>query len=133
MRINRLTGQETFRFRRRESGLSTAYLGSANMSHAAMTSGLEWNLKVTAQDLSHVLEKFTAEFETYWHSREFLPYDPADPVPFRQAIAQARKPDHTGPAVFFDLQPHPFQERILEALALERTRRCQLPPLVRSL
>jgi hypothetical protein len=81
----------------RESGLSTAYIGSANMSHAAMTSGLEWNLKVTAQDLSHVLEKFTAEFETYWHSREFLPYDPADPVPFRQAIAQARKPDHTGP------------------------------------
>jgi superfamily II DNA or RNA helicase len=30
-----------------------------------------------------------------------------------------------GPAVFFDLQPHPFQERILEKLALERTgRRC---------
>ena len=49
----------------RNTGFSTACIGSANMSHAAMTSGLEWNLKVTAQDLPHIMEKFVAEFETY--------------------------------------------------------------------
>ncbi|MBA2880202.1 superfamily II DNA or RNA helicase [Desulfosalsimonas propionicica] len=104
---------------RRDSGFSSAYIGSANMSHAAITSGLEWNLKVTAQDMAHILEKFTAEFETYWHSREFVPFDPEDPAPLRSAIRRAR---HAQPqsAVFFDLRPHPFQERILETLETER-------------
>lgn len=106
---------------KRNSGFSTAYIGSANMSHAAITSGLEWNLKVTAQDMGHILEKFTVEFETYWNSREFVIFDPARPALFRTAIDRARNPRTTGPTVFFDLQPHPFQERILEALERERS------------
>ena len=68
---------------KRNTGFSTAYIGSANMSHAAITSGLEWNLKVTAQDMGHILEKFVVEFETYWNSREFLPFDPDNPTLFR--------------------------------------------------
>jgi hypothetical protein len=105
---------------RRNSGFSTAYIGSANMSHAAITSGLEWNLKVTAQDMSHILEKFAAEFETYWNSREFLAFDPARPQQFRIAIDRARNIGAAPTTVFFDLAPHPFQERILEALDRER-------------
>lgn len=106
---------------RRLTGFSTAYIGSANMSHAAITSGLEWNLKITAQDMAHILEKFSIEFETYWNSREFIPFDPLNPTPFRTAIARARNPQHDAPTVFFDLCPHPFQERILEALHRERS------------
>jgi len=106
-------------FFKRDSGFSTAYIGSANMSHAAMTSGLEWNLKVTEQDMLHILEKFTAEFETYWNSREFIPFDPADPGPLREAISRART-SKTRAQVFFDLRPHPFQERILEELEQDR-------------
>jgi len=105
---------------KRSSGFSTAYIGSANMSHAAITSGLEWNLKVTAQDMGHILEKFSAEFETYWNSREFVPFDAENPALFRMAIDHARSSRSNGPAVFFDLRPHPFQERILEALDRER-------------
>ncbi len=106
---------------KRNSGFSTAYIGSANMSQAAITSGLEWNLKVTAQDMAHILEKFSVEFETYWNSREFVSFDPERPELFRAAIARGKKGNTNGPAVFFDLRPHPFQERILEALERERT------------
>jgi superfamily II DNA or RNA helicase len=106
-------------FFKRDSGFSTAYIGSANMSHAAMTSGLEWNLKVTEQDMLHILEKFTAEFETYWNSREFIPFDPDDPQQLREAISRARTHKQRA-QVFFDLRPHSFQERILEELERDR-------------
>jgi len=105
---------------KRNSGFSTAYIGSANMSHAAMTSGLEWNLKITDQDMGHILDKFTVEFETYWNSKEFVPFDVNEPALFRKAIEHARNPQRSGPSVFFDLKPHAFQERILEALKRER-------------
>lgn len=104
---------------RRDSGFSTAYIGSANMSQAAMTSGLEWNLKVTAQDMPHILEKFLAEFETYWNSHDFVSFNPAEPFVFREAIKHARTRQGIAP-VFFDIRPHPFQDRILDALESER-------------
>ena len=105
----------------RQSGYATAYIGSANMSRPAMTSGLEWTVKVTAQDMPHILARFAAEFETYWCREEFLPYDPAAPERFREAIRHSQ----TGgalpsPRFFADLKPHAFQERILEQLAAER-------------
>jgi phosphatidylserine/phosphatidylglycerophosphate/cardiolipin synthase-like enzyme len=105
---------------KRLSGFSTAYIGSANMSHAAMTSGLEWNLKITDQDMGHILDKFTVEFETYWNSKEFIPFDPDEPNLFRKAIEHARNHQRSGTSVFFDLKPHVFQERILDALERER-------------
>jgi superfamily II DNA or RNA helicase/HKD family nuclease len=105
----------------RNTGYSTAYIGSANMSQPAMTSGLEWTVKVTAQDMPHIIGRFSAEFETYWARDEFTLYDGEAPERFREAIAHAkRKGDHDGPRFFADLKPHPFQERILEALAAER-------------
>jgi superfamily II DNA or RNA helicase len=104
----------------RLSGFSTGYIGSANISHAAITSGLEWNLKVTAQDMQHILEKFTAEFETYWNSREFIPLNADDPLRLRESIERVRNSQGIAPTIFFDLIPHPFQERILEALDAER-------------
>ncbi len=105
----------------RNSGYSTAYIGSANMSQPAMTSGLEWTVKVTAQDMPHILARFTAEFETYWARKEFVPFDESQLPRFREAIAYAeRTTPEEGPHFFADIKPHAFQERILEALLAAR-------------
>lgn len=105
----------------RNSGFSTAYIGSANMSRAAMTSGLEWTVKVTAQDMPHILARFAAEFEGYWAKEDFVPFDDSQSLRFREAIAFANRPSDGGGRRFFaDIRPHPFQERILEALQAER-------------
>ena len=104
----------------RSTGYSTAYIGSANMSHAAMTSGLEWTVKVTEQDMKHVLDRFSAEFSVYWDSPEFEPFLDKDFARFRTAIGRARARD-TSTAVFFaDITARPFQERVLEALSAAR-------------
>jgi phosphatidylserine/phosphatidylglycerophosphate/cardiolipin synthase-like enzyme len=105
----------------RTSGYSTAYIGSANMSRPAMTSGLEWTVKVTAQDMPHVLARFAAEFETYWCHESFVSYDTTQTARFREAILNVRNsPEGNGPRFFADLKPHPFQERVLEALDAAR-------------
>lgn len=112
---------------KRYSGFSSAYIGSANMSHPAMTSGLEWNLKVTEPDMQTILEKFAVEFESYWHSGNFIPYEKEG---FQKAIQYARKHTHAGRLTLFDLKPHPFQERILDALTVEREVRGEKKNLV---
>lgn len=105
----------------RNSGFSTGYIGSANMSHAAMTSGLEWTVKATAQDMPHILQRFAAEFETYWNSEEFEQFDSSQLERFSEAINKARNGGSAHRVHFFaDITPRPFQERILESLDAAR-------------
>jgi HKD family nuclease len=47
---------------RRETGLHTAYIGSANLTSTALGSGQEWMVKVCSADLPHVVEKFNGKF-----------------------------------------------------------------------
>jgi superfamily II DNA or RNA helicase len=85
-----------------------------------MTQGLEWTVKVTAQDMPHILDRFRAEFSTYWESKNFEPFGESDFVRFRQAIGRYRQPDDAGPRFFAEITPRPFQQRILEALQASR-------------
>lgn len=110
---------------RRASGFSSAYIGSANMSHSAMTHGLEWTVKVTAQDMPHILERFAAEFEVYWASRDFEPYDERSFQRFRQAVNRQREPSDVSQRFFAEITPRPYQLRILESLQAMRAAACR--------
>lgn len=111
---------KAYQFHRR-SGFSTGYIGSANMSQAAMTSGLEWTIKITEQDLPHILERFNAEFSTYWASPDFETYDATQADRLSAAIHHAKNGSNQNERRFFaDLRPYAFQERILEALSAAR-------------
>ena len=55
----------------RNTGFHTAYIGSSNLSRSALTSGLEWNLKVTTGEVSQLIDKFQKTFSTYWQDPEF--------------------------------------------------------------
>ncbi len=105
----------------RENNFSTAYVGSSNLSHAAIADGLEWNMKITQQDLPNVIQKMQASFETYWQSEEFTLYQ-SDQLPKLQAsIDQERGRSGKETAKYtFTISPYPYQQAILDALTTER-------------
>ena len=105
----------------RETGFSTAYIGSSNLSNPAITSGLEWNVKLTEKDSRPLIDKIQASFETYWNDPEFMKYEEKDRALFLNAIRKERKGFHDqGTPVFFDITPFYYQKEILERLQAER-------------
>ncbi len=111
---------------RRNTGFHTAYVGSSNLSHAALVDGLEWNVRLSAMSTPHLLEKFRATFDSYWENREFELYDPAvDCERLRAALETAsgsRPRDRlTVTLSGLEVHPKPFQAEILEELDAERT------------
>jgi HKD family nuclease len=107
---------------RRDSDFGTAYVGSANLSHPALTEGLEWTIKLSQYESPHLWDRVTATFETYWEDGEFEPYHEADRPRLRQALQDERSVGTSGPEPFpFELRPYAFQQEILERLDAERT------------
>lgn len=100
----------------RDSGFSTAYIGSSNLTHSAQVTGLEWNVRVSGARNPDVLDKFNAVFESYWQNGDFRAFDESE---FRELTST--RP--TGPLVYLspiEIRPEPFQSRLLEQIELAR-------------
>ena len=107
----------------RNTGFHTAYIGSSNFSRSALTDGLEWNLKVTTKEVSHIIDKFQKTFDAYWQSDDFELFDDSiHKEKLQEALKQSKfsKP-YTNTATFFDIKPFPYQNEVLEKLEVERT------------
>jgi superfamily II DNA or RNA helicase/HKD family nuclease len=111
---------------KRNSGFGTSFVGSANISHPALTEGLEWTLRVSQSRERQLWEKIIASFETSWNDSSFIPYDPnrgEDVQRLRHALATASPGRPTvaeDDTPTFDIQPKDFQREILERLDRER-------------
>ena len=109
----------------RDSGYSTAFIGSSNLSRAALLDGLEWNVRLAQAHAPSVLEKVAATFEAYWADPEFEAYGDGDDERFDAAIAAERTGDDDGRLTItsgLEVRPWPYQQEILEALDVERRR-----------
>ena len=107
----------------RNTGYHTGYIGSFNLSHSALTNGLEWNLKITSQEIPHIINKSLSTFETYWSSHDFEHFngDAKSSEKLKKALSQQRGDFEVSPTHFFDISPFPHQSDILEQLAVERS------------
>lgn len=107
----------------RNTEFHTGYIGSSNLSHSALTSGLEWNLKITAQEIPHIIQKSLSTFETYWASKDFETFDGSalSKAKLQQALQQTSNQQEEAASYFFDIKPYAHQREILEQLSVERT------------
>ena len=105
----------------RNTGFTTAYVGSSNLSNAAISSGLEWNMKIMAKDLPGTIQKISATFESYWNSDEFEFYKEGQrELLFHALRAERLMGDGSSRAFVFDIRPYPYQQEILDKLHAER-------------
>lgn len=108
---------------KRETGFSTAYIGSSNLSNPALTSGLEWNIKVTEKDSFDIVKKFEATFESYWNDNEFKTFHPEseqDQLLLKHSLSKSKTHKENERQFLFDIQPYFYQKEILEQLQVER-------------
>lgn len=108
---------------KRETGFTTAYIGSSNLSHSAINTGLEWNIKVTEKESFDIIKKFEATFDTYWNDPEFQLIHPKSEehhIKLKQALEKNEVKESSEIYATFDIRPYHYQQEMLDQLQVER-------------
>lgn len=106
----------------RKSGFGSAYIGSANVSKAALDEGLEWTAKISQYETNHLWQHAVATFDSHWEDdTEFTPCTKQGLPKLANALSREREGiQSSGDVSFFDLRPFGFQQAILEDIYSER-------------
>ena len=103
----------------RNSGFSTAYIGSSNLSKSAQTDGLEWNIRVTNVENPHIINAALATFDIYWNSHNFEDFREGGIEKLYKELQKVREPKlATDVLAKYTILPH--QKQILDKLAVIR-------------
>ena len=115
----------------RNTGMSTGYVGSSNLSSAALTDGLEWNVRISSPITPGLIRQFEGLFESYWKSGDFTLYTASDKEK-QELDTVLAKADITGrkskgleydiDSSLLDVHPFPHQERMLEEMQNARSK-----------
>ncbi len=99
----------------RNSGFSTAYIGSSNLSKSAQTDGLEWNIRVTNVENPHIIDAALATFDIYWNSHNFEDFRMGGIDKLYRELEKTRTPKiATEVLAKYTILPH--QKQILDKL-----------------
>ena len=101
----------------RNSGFSTVFIGSSNLTHTAQATGLEWNVRASQRLNPDLVDAFGRTFETYWQDPHFEDFD-------QERFLKATEYSPSGDIILtpFTITPYPFQRQMLDLLQLERER-----------
>ena len=104
----------------RNSGFSTAYIGSSNLSKSAQTDGLEWNIRVTNVENPHIIKTALATFNLYWNSKNFEDFKDGGIAKLYQELQTQRttKGITIGGFTKYTILPH--QKQIIDKLIAVR-------------
>ncbi len=123
---------------RRPGELDTAFIGSSNLSEAALYTGLEWNVRLARADAPSVFARIQQVFDSYWNTPVFESYGLDDRERLDAALAEARGYAAQGfskrarrtidtlneqlAAAYAQLQmrARPHQQRVLDTLSARR-------------
>jgi superfamily II DNA or RNA helicase len=101
----------------RDSGASTAYIGSSNLTYSAQESGIEWNVRISGLRNPDVIRKMISMFDAYWSGGDFREFEAEE---FKRKSRDERP---TAPSIILspiELRLEPFQERLLEQVNVAR-------------
>ena len=105
----------------RATGFSSAYIGSANISRAALDEGLEWTAKISQYETPHLWQAALSTFDSHWEDpTQFTSCTQVNLPQLRTALIDNNGTEPAPDTTFFDLRPYDYQRAILQDIAAER-------------